>query len=285
MKHFLVFLFFVCAFHARAQLTAVKPTSNEFKQFKASTKTYVVKTGDKKFDTELISAMEDEWKITAFEEISSDAFKKKLKEKDKTVSYILLANIEVRHSNYTREYHYLMLINGGYKSIGDYAYDDMIAYCPINHFVNEPENTDCYYRVRNMLQSMIGVIDLLSKNKIKGSGLNAVDQISEIYDKKATHIKDRTLLFCSETMGDKLSEEDIKKLYPYPFEICNRQRLEKVIREKSTEYYYLQPGITLNKSIFVFDPSNGDVLYFAYQAMGLNFNKGNLKDLVEEIKD
>ena len=40
----------------------------------------------------------------------------------------------------------------------------------------------------------------------------------------------------------------------------------------------------MNKNIFVFDPSNGDVVYFDFDLQGMNFTKGNLEDLVDAIK-
>jgi hypothetical protein len=165
-----------------------------------------------------------------------------------------------------------------------YQYDDMLAYCPINHFQNERQNTDCFYRVRNMVQSMIHAMDIVQKNDIRGMSLTIVKKLRDIYNAKAGTIKSRTLLFCRETLGDKISESDISKIYPYKFEICDKAKIEQVIKDKSKDYYYFQPAITLNKSMFVFDPSNGEVVYCDYQMMGLNINKGNIEDMVGAIE-
>ena len=91
-------------------------------------------------------------------------------------------------------------------------------------------------------------------------------------------------MFCEETLGNKLTKSDIAGLYPYKFEFCSKEKIEQVIKEKSTEYYYFQPTITVNKFFFVFDPSNGEVVYAEAVMTGLNINKNNIKDLVKKIK-
>lgn len=262
-----------------AQLSAVDYDSDDYLQFKAS-KTYVVKTGNAKFDTELQNAVKDLWKVTPFDVIDDKTFKTKIT--DKSASFIVSVIIGTSKSG--QSYHYLALLNGGKKKISLYDYNDMLAYCPINHFQNESNNTDCYYRVRNMVESMILAMELVQKNDIHGISLKIVNGLRDIYNARAKKIKDRTLLFCEETLGNKIDKNTIANLYPYKFEICSKEKIEQVIKEKSTQYYYFQPTITLNKSMFVFDPSNGEVVYFDYQMMGLNINKGNLEDLAKAVK-
>lgn len=281
MKKIILFttlcLFF---FKVEAQLSAVDYKSDEYNSFKAS-KTYVVLTGDSKFDTEIQSAVKDLWKVTPHEVIINEAdFKSKLQ--DPSASFILLITIGTQHAQ--QNYHYLALINGGKKNISKYTYDDMLAYCPINHFQNEGKNTDCSYRVRNMIESMVLSMDIVTKNDIRGNSKKIVDSLQEHYNSRSKKIKDRVLLFCDETLGNKITKSDIAGIYPYKFEICNKEKIEQVIKEKSTQYYYYQPGITLNKSMFVFDPSNGEVLYFDFQIMGLNINTKNLEDLANTVK-
>lgn len=262
-----------------AQLSAVDYKSDDYAQFKAS-KTYVVKTGDAKFDDELINAMKDLWKVTPYDVIDDKTFKTKIS--DKSASFILSIIINTSHAG--QSYHYLALMNGGKKKISSYNYNDMLAYCPINHFQNETKNTDCYYRVRNMIESMILSMEIVQKNDIHGNSLNIVNGLQKVYNKNAGKIKERILLFCEETLGNKIDKSTIAGIYPYKFEICSKEKIEQVIKDKSTEYYYFQPAITLNKSMFVFDPSNGEVMYFDYQMMGLNINKGNLEDMAKAVK-
>ena len=277
MKLKIIFLF-VTSFTSilNAQLSAVDYKSKDFEQFRGS-KTHVVLTGDKKFDSEIKSAMTDLWKVTPIEFISDSEFDNKIS--DKTASFISLLVVVGAKNNY----HYLGLINGGQKKRTRYKYDDMLAYCPINFYQNENNLVDCNYRVRNMVQSMVQSMEIVQKNDIRGSSYGIVKDLQKYYNTKSYKIKERTLLFCDETLGNKLTNIEVSGFYPFKFEICNKQKIEQVIKDKSTDYYYFQPGITLNKSMFVFDPSNGEVVYFEFSIMGLNINKGNIKDLVEAI--
>jgi hypothetical protein len=262
-----------------AQLTAVDYKSDEFNQFKGS-KTYFVMSGNANYDNEIIQAANDLWKATPFESIKLKDLGSKIN--DETASFVMLITIDGRKPG--QNYHYLGLLNGGKKSLSKYNYDDLLSYCPINFFLNENKLVDCNYRVRNMLESMIQSIEIVQKNDFKGSSFKIAKELQTIYLSKSSKIKDRTLLICQEAIGKKISSTDIAGVYPYKFEICSEDKIRQVIKNKSTDYYYLQPGITLNKSIFVFDPSNGEVVYFDYAVMGLAFNKKDLKNLVEAIQ-
>ena len=294
LKILMTFLMAYISLSGFAQLSAVDYSSEEYAQFKGS-KTYIVKTGDARFDEELASAMKDLWKITPYETIDNADLETKLI--DKSASFILSIIIATGTPN--QNYHYLALINGGKKKVNKYGYDDMLAYCPINHWSNEFENTQCAYRVRNMVESMVQSMEIVQKKSIHGSSKAIVDGLRKAYNEKASRIKDRTLLFCDETLvpnkGKGISPADIAKTasayktmlsgnYPFKFEVCNKEKLEKVIKEKSTEYYYYQPAITLNKCMFVFDPATGEVLYFDYQIQGLKIEDENIQDLANIIK-
>lgn len=264
---------------AFAQLSAVDYKSKEFAAFKAST-TYAVLTGNKKYDAELKAALADSWKVTPIAYINANELDAKIT--DATASFLVSIVIETR--NAAQNYHYLALINGGKKKISRYEYDDMLAYCPINHFQNEPNGTDCYYRLRNMVESMVRTMAIVQDKDIKGSSASIVKDLKKQFNLNAKKIPERTLLICDETIGVKVTQKDLTAIFPYKFEVCNKKKLEQVIKDKSKDYYYLQPGITLNKSIFVIDPSNGEVVYFDYKIMGLNVNKDDFEDMVDVIK-
>lgn len=261
-----------------AQFSALDYKSKEFAQFKAS-KMHVVLSGDKKYDEEIKTVMNELWKVTPFDFIGPNEVDAKISEKES--SFMLLLKIETGKPN--QNYHYLSIINGGQKKITRYAYADLISYCPINFYQNENNLSSCYFRLRNMIQSMIMSMDIVQKNDIKGNTKKIVDGLQEVYNTKAPKIKERTLLFCEDMIGPKLSKADLAGLYPNKFEICSKEKIAKAIKDKSTEYYYFQPAITLNKSMFVFDPATGEVMYFDYNMMGLNINKGNIEDFVKIV--
>lgn len=264
---------------AMAQLSAVDYKSDEFAKFKAS-KTYGVKTGDAAYDAALESTLKDIWKITSYEMLEAKDLKTKIT--DATASFI--ASIEISTGNSNQNYHYIALFNGGKKSLSKYAYDDMIAYGVVNHFTNEMNNTDCAWRLRNILESMVDALNITQKNDIKGNSKKIVDGLREVYNAKASKIKERTLLIPSYMLNGKLEKSDIGGLYPFKYEVCDRSKIEQAIKDKSKDYYYYQPGITLNKSMFVFDPSNGEVVYFDYAIMGMYIKKSDIEDLVTTIK-
>jgi hypothetical protein len=279
MKTKIIFLFaFAYSLLGNAQLSAVDYKSKDYDQFRGS-KTYVVLTGNQKYNAEIKAAMENSWKVTPFSFIKASEFEGKLPEK--TASFITL--ITISGKNPGQNYHYLALINGGQKKLSKYNYDDMLAYCPINYFQNESVLENCSYRVKNMIESMVQSMEIVQKNDIKGNSYDIVKDLQQKYNEKAPKIKERTLLFCDETLGNKLTKSDIAGIYPHKFEICSKAKIEQVIKDKSTEYYYFQPAITMNKSMFVFDPSNGEVLYFDFNMMGLNINKKNLEEMAKTI--
>jgi hypothetical protein len=259
-----------------AQLSAIDQKSDEFALFKAST-TYYLLTGDEVFDNEMAAIMKEIWTMTPTASISDAEFKNKIK--DKTASFIAPIIIGTE----TRGYHYLALFNGGKKRIDNYTYDDMLAYCPINYWGSEKALTTCAFRLRNMVQSMILSMELVKKHNIHGNSKKIADELKKLYNAKARNIKNRTLLIKDQTISSKVKEEDIAKFYPFKFEICDKGKIAQAIKDKSTEYYYFQPGITMNKSMFVFDPATGEVMLFDYQMTGMTISKGDLEDVCQMI--
>ncbi len=266
----------VAATSVNAQLCAVDFKSDDFAQFKAS-KTYLILSGNADFDKAAEAALKDSWKITPIGTVTEAELKTKLP--DKSTSYIGLVLIgEENHG-----YHYLALFNGGRKNLDRYSYEDMIAYAPVNHWADEQKLTDCSWRVRNMLEGMVQAIDIVQKNDLKGNTLKLVNGLRDIYNAKAPQIKKRTLLMCETSMGYKFDKAKLTAAYPYKLEFCSKEKLAKVIADRSTDYFYLQPGITMNKTWMVVDPSSGEVVYFNYALMGLNITDKNVKEMVEFI--
>lgn len=273
----MVILVAICI-NVDAQFSAVSFKSKEFLQFKA-TKTYALLTGNKDYDDAMAAALKESWKITPFDFVDEKQFKEKIR--DENASFILPIVIFTEH--FGQEYHFIALINGGKKNLGRYNYTDMLAYAIVNHFGNEPENTDCAPRIRNMVECLVNAMQLVQKNDFKGNPKKIAESLMDYYRSQSYKIKDRTLLFCKESMGKKLDENDITNLYPYKFEFCSQQKINEVIKNKDKNYYYFQPTITLNKAMFVFDPATGEVVYGNDQIMGLNVKKKDIEQLIKAI--
>lgn len=262
---------------ASAQLSATDAKSKELERFKSS-KTYAVLTGNKAFDAQLKAVLPEVWKVTPVEFIGGKEFETKIT--DESASFLILSNIETGSG---KSYHYFALINGGKKKLSKYEYDDMIAYCPLNYFQDERNLVESAFRLRNMAQGMQLAIETIEKNGLKGSSFGLVKEIGKIYSQKAPEIAKRTLLINKNQM-DKGAQEEFAKSYKGKVEFCDQAKIAKAIADKSTEFYYFQAAVTLNKSMFVIDPSNGAVLYFDYAMMGLAINKKDAKALIEAIQ-
>jgi hypothetical protein len=277
-KHiFLSMLLLGSSLASLAQLCAVGYKSDKYTQFRAS-KTYFIKSGNAQFDNAIMAAMETSWKVTPFAVIEPGEVESRIS--DKSASFLSL--ILIGEPN--RGYHYLAAFNGGKKKMKHYEYGDMVAYSPVNRWVDEPVLTDCAWRVRNMLEGMIKAIDIVQEKNISGNPLDVVNALRSYYNKRSKEIPKRTLLVSETSMGGKFKKADFLGAYPFKMEVCPRSKIEKAIADKSTDYYYLQPGITLNKSYMVVDPSNGDIVYFNYDVMGLNVNKKDVAEMVEDIQ-
>lgn len=263
----------------QAQLSAVGYKSEEFLKLKAS-KTLVVRSGNSEYDMALEDAMKNNWKITPYEMVAPEEMEKRIA--DPSVSF--LASVIISGDSPNQNYHYIALFNGGKKKLDKYNYGDMIAYSPRSFWIDEKNTSDCAFRIRNIIESMVQGLEVVEKNNIDGNSLKMVNQLRDYYNQKSSKIKDRTLLISSESAGTKIKESDVSKVYPYKFEFCSREKIAKAIKEKSKDYYYFQPCYTLNKSMFVIDPSNGEVVYFAYQTMGMRLSDDNFEDLTTAIK-
>lgn len=53
-------------------------------------------------------------------------------------------------------------------------------------------------------------------------------------------LEDKILLMAREDLADKMDEAAIQKIYPYPFEICDREKIEGAILSQSPNYAYVQ---------------------------------------------
>jgi hypothetical protein len=259
-----------------AQLSFTPSKSENWKLFKAS-KTYFVIGDDKRFNEGLAKAAEV-WKITPGQLVDSLEMVVKLKDpKNSIVTLFTLPS-----STPGKEFHALVLVMGGKKGLADISYTDILACAPIDHHGSEPSNIDCYYRLPNMLQSLQATMENVNAEpNVPAAGVNKA--LIRFYRSRSAYIKDRTLLVCSEDLGDKLDEETFKTLYTYPFEICEKSKIAGAIAAKDNKYYYLQPALTQGKYIFVLDPVNGDVIYGLNELAG-SLTKANLQDLAATIE-
>jgi hypothetical protein len=280
MKKIFTLLMVFIAFNSYAQLASLGyKMTDDYERFLAST-TYVVLTDNAAYDSNMVHAIKKYWKITPYKFIN---YKKDLNKKirDKKASFLLLVNMSTEESEDL--YNCLALINGGKPTLAGYEFIDMLASSPTNHFLNELHTFDCSYRVQNMVQSIIATLDIVQKEQYKGDLEKVRSQLIKYYRTKSGAISKRILLICPEIIGDKIDEADFKKMYPYQTEFCKKETIDRIIASGDSSFYYLQLGATGTKSVFVFDPSNGEVVYADYSS-GKFFSKDDLKDLSKTIE-
>jgi len=279
MKNFLIALMLFISMTGMAQYASLGyKMTDDYQRFSGST-TYVVLTDNAAYDSNMVHAVKKYWTLTPYKFIN---YKKDLNKKirDKKASFLLLLNMATEESEDL--YNCLALVNGGKPTLSAYEFIDMLAYCPTNHFQNELVMYDCSYRVKNMVQSIISTLNMVQKSQMKGDLEKMREMAEKNYRAKASKIKDRILLISPEIIGDKIDEDDFKKTYPHKTEFCKKETIEKMIASGDSSFYYLLLSATAVKSVFVVDPSNGDVLY-ADHGSGKYFAKDDLKDLTKAI--
>ncbi len=270
-------------FAAFAQLAATPFDSKNAAAFFQS-KTFVVNTGEPAFDASVKEAMKDQWKITPYDFMSVEDFQKNIT--NPGYSFIVLINFDKVHTksngstSYVQTYHYYGVIQGGQKQSSNYDYNDMLAYCPINFYMDENPVTNSAYRAPIMIHNLNSAIELVKEKQIKGNTLTIVKKLQEVYNSKTSVLKKKTLLMNEEHFKD-MTEADIKAVYPYKFELCTKDRIIKAMKAKDKSCLIYQPGITLNKSMMVFDCETYDCVFFDYAIQGMTIKKGDLKDMVK----
>jgi hypothetical protein len=262
------------------------------------TTTYYVESGDAGLDSAVINVLSEEWKLTPFEKISKESFKKK--KTDKKSSYLLFYQ-STMFPKEVQNFRALIFISEDYKDLIWPMDEDLMAYAPLNYSVGESHFADCRYRVRNMIESMLHVMDYRLKNVIKNRAAFITNKLLENYNTHSVNIKNRTLLICKDQISSKsnkgeskaITEEQFAVIYHHKFQFVDQAFLEKVIREKNTEYYYLQMclgggtavsnGVVFGANIFIFDPSNGEVIYGANNT-AMEINEKDVKYLSKMVE-
>jgi hypothetical protein len=282
-------IFSIISSNSFGQLAGSDYNGKDLEQFKAS-KTYYVQTGSAEFDSAVASGLKEYWKITPYEIINGEDFNKRIT--DNTCSF--LVSISFVPEEGFGSCSYLAVFNGGKKKLQSYSRYDMITYAPISDYMGEPKNTDCAFRVRNMIAGMVNVFDVVQKNELKGGMKKIRGELQEIYNADASKIKQRTLLVNEDGISTsikapaghvakKLSKEQFDEKYPFKFEYVKKEKIAEVIKEKSTDYYYLELASGSDTHVFVIDPSDGKVVFFKGQEGGRQLTEKDVEDLTDAI--
>lgn len=273
------FLILVVVSNLKAQFSSTGSDSKEFKAFEACSSINVVLSGDKAFDDGIKDAMKTSWNLKPAQFIDNTTFETSIS--DETKAFMLLCTID---NGKGQSYHFLAILMGGKKKISKYTYNDMIAYCPINALSGESPLTKSAFRLPILVYQLQSVINLSKKNTLGGNSFSIGKNLNKLYCQNAKKIKTKTLLINTDAANVKFTAEEIKEVYKYPVEFCNNEKVAEVIKNKDAKYAILQPGITLNKFIMVFDAATYECLYSSIDMMGMKVKLGDIKEIGEAIK-
>lgn len=103
---------------------------------------------------------------------------------------------------------------------------------------------------------------------------------SKIIPKNGPELKNKTLLLDKMDLGKGITEEVIKKSYPYPFKIVSLEEIEKVIINKEPGFAYVQivasPGGKGNIFIhYLTNAEDGKILGLEYPKVGFGIKGVN----------
>jgi hypothetical protein len=277
-----LFLILFIVSNLNAQYTSVGADSKVFNAFEACSGIQVVLSGDKNFDEGIKSSLKSNWNLKPVEFIDNTTFENTIN--DETKAFMLLVKISDEKGQ--QVYHFLAIIMGGKKKIRKYSYDDMVAYCPLNGFGGESPLTNCAFRLPILIYQLQSVINLNKKNDFGSNSFTIGKNLNKFYSQNAKKIKSKTLLINTDAANFKFTADEIKKEgYKYPVEYCNNEKIAEVIKNKDPKYAILQPAITLNKFIMVFDAATYECLYSKIDVMGMKVKIGDIKEIYEAIKN
>lgn len=106
---------------------------------------------------------------------------------------------------------------------------------------NSPSPTDFIYGIR-LIQEYLEFRFKHGKLKLKIMPL----PYTQFADMNQEKLKDKILLIDKDILYKKLDERDVKKLYPFPFEIVSRDKIEEAVLSKDKRYAYIQHVPYLN---------------------------------------
>lgn len=285
-KAFIFFILLFVSINVHSQLSASGYNSDDMEAF-FKTKTFYVKSGNARFDSLAIAGLEKYWKQTKYDTMSHENFEKNIS--NPAYSFMMLIQIEVITekkdqnglvvSRYSDYYHYFGIFCGGKKKIEKYVYSDMVAYCPLNFRMNEKPMAASAFRVQPMIHNLNEAITIVKEKQFRGNSLKMVNQFKDFYMSRSKILKEKTLLVDTDLLVD-ITKDEFDKAYPFKVEFCNREKIEKALADKDEKYLIYQPGVTMNKSVMVFDASTYDCVFFNTD-MKLKIKKDDIEDMVK----
>ncbi len=173
--------------------------------------------------------MEQEWKITEYDFISSKDFDKK--RLDPQFSFIYMSRVTFENDKTDAEYRFLQLSLGG-----DYfRLNEMpdIASVPLAFY--DVEEDRYAYKLAIILRFMQNHAKLIREQPEIVSA-----NVFKHYNENIQEIKDKTFYVLKEELGaDVNTEAKIKKVYPYKFKLVTAEDIEQAIKDNDPNVVFL----------------------------------------------
>jgi hypothetical protein len=247
--------------------------------------TYVVLQNNPAFDQILKQAIDKYWKHSPYKYIYADELQEYLKRKN--AAFITPLQIEIReesdHGPYTAVYYYFAWIQGGRKKLIKYKHNDMLAYAVIDYEGKENRIQELIYRIDHIIAMISHVPDIVREQNIGGNYIRIMARLQNYYSDNAGVLKTKTLLIDRDYLNPALSEEDIRKVYPFKYLLVSGDFISNAIRNKDAEYAYLLRAISRNMHVIVVDAKNADVLFADITPLEKTLKKRNIKKISQQI--
>jgi hypothetical protein len=209
---------------------SVVPSKQDIATF-FTTKTLVVLEDNPlmEYNSIIKKVMEQEWKITEYDFISSNDFEKK--RLDPQYSFIYMSRVTFENDKTDAEYRFLQLSLGG-----DYfRLNEMpdIASVPLAYY--DVDEDRYAYKLGIILRFMQNHAKLIREHP------EIVSQnVFKHYNENIQEIKDKTFYVLKEELGNDVNTEaKIKKVYPYKFKLVTTEDIEQAIRDRDPDVVFL----------------------------------------------
>jgi len=204
--------------------------------------------------------MEQEWKITEYDFISSKDFDKK--RLDPQYSFIYMSRVTFENDKTDAEYRFLQLSLGG-----DYfRLNEMpdIASVPLAYY--DVEEDRYAYKLAIILRFMQNHARLIREHPEIVSA-----NVFKHYNENIQDIKAKTFFVLKEELGsDVNTEAKIKKIYPYQFKLVTAEDIEQAIKDNDPDVVFLHKvgpeGTMINARCYnvIIGAADAKFYYFDY---------------------
>jgi hypothetical protein len=196
-----------------------------------STKTLVVLESNQllEYNHKIKEVVEKNWNVTEYEYISFREFEEK--RKDPQYSFLLTTIVTFEKDKTKAQYNFLQLLAGGnYRHIKDMP--DLVS-IPLSYRHTDEENH--VYKLGVVVRFVQNHILLLKSNPSVASA-----NVLNYYNKNMGDIKTKTLYVVEDELAPEVNTlEKIKKVYPHPVKIVNREEVEAAIDRMDPDVVFL----------------------------------------------